>query len=71
MMRDGVKYRCYQAMNPENKGTFALCGMEPSAAYACRNMLTGDVATIVADASGRLKIPFDGWNLVGFYVERK
>lgn len=71
MLRDGVKYRCYQAMNPENKGTFALCDMEPSVAYACRNMLTGDVATIVADASGRLEIPFDGWNLVGFYVERK
>lgn len=71
MLRDGVNYRCYQAMNPENKGTFTLYGMESSAAYTCRNMLTGDVATIVADASGRLEIPFDGWNLVGFYVERK
>ena len=70
MERNGKNYRCYQAINPNAKGKFTLNNLQPSVKYSCRNMIDGKVFTATSTPQGTLTIPYTGWDLAGFYIDK-
>lgn len=69
LTKDGNPCTVYTAQEATSKGQVSLQVDRARTLYKTTNLITHQTTSIQSDDNGYLPVPYDGWNMLGLYVE--